>query len=305
MNRLTSAALLFLANTLWGTSYVVAKVALDQLPAPLIGAIRFPIVAALLWLIILVRRLRGGPAREPDPAPAAGDTWKLLGLGVISVAATHLISNIGQSWTTATDASLMIIGEVIFTTVLGALILHERPGPWKKIGVVIGAAGAVTLIYTSAQGSDGVDGLLRAAGDSLVLLGLVGESLYSIVGTFFVRRYSRLTVTALVNTGSLVVWIPILVWYIASGRFPWGADWTAFAGVIYLAVINSVICFLIWFGVLESAPANVGAISLFAQPLVGAALGLTLLGDRLTPSLVAGAVLVMAALFFSTLPERK
>ncbi|HWI62729.1 MAG TPA: DMT family transporter [Symbiobacteriaceae bacterium] len=302
MNRWLAAGLLFLANALWGTSYAIAKVALEELPPPLLGAIRFSIASALLWIIVLVQRRSS--AAKASPTMDRRDAWRILGLGVVAIAGTHLISNLGQSLTTATDASLMIVGEVIFTTLLGAWILKERPGPWRRVGVVIGGIGAVTLILNSAQSGDGaVSGLTRAAGDSLVLLGLVGEALYSIIGVKYVRRYSHLKVTALVNTGSLVVWVPVLVYYIATGQVPWGA-WTALGGVVYLAVINSVICFLIWFKVLESAPANFGAISLFAQPLVGALLGLTLLGEKVTPGLLAGAALILTALFFATRPEK-
>jgi drug/metabolite transporter (DMT)-like permease len=300
MNRWTAAGLLFLANALWGTSYVVAKVALEQLPSPLLGALRFTLASTLLWLIILGQRLWG---RRQQPRPEArltpGAAWRLLGLGLIGVAANHLVTNYGQSLTTATDASLMIVGEVIFTTVLGFLILRERPGRWKWIGVAIGGVGAATLILSGAESSDAVTGLMRAGGDLLILLGLPLEALYSIVGTLFSRRYPRLTVAAMVNTGSLLVWLPVLAWYMATGRFPWDA-WTAFAGVIYLALINSVICYLIWFRVLESAGSHIGAISLFAQPLVGATLGLTLLGDRMTPGLAVGGCLILTALFFST-----
>ncbi|HYF95244.1 MAG TPA: DMT family transporter [Symbiobacteriaceae bacterium] len=302
MNRWMAAGWLLLANALWGTSFVVVKVSLEQLPPPLLGALRFLIASALLWgIIYLQRRLRPQAAVQV----ARQDAWRIFGLGVVVVAVTHLISNFGQSLTTATDASLMIIGEVIFTTVLGALILGERPSRWKKIGAAVGAVGAVTLILSGARSSgDGAAGLVRAAGDLLFLLGLMGEALYSILGAKYVRRYSALTVTALVNTGSLVIWIPVLIWYIASGRFPWGASWMAYAGVVYLAVINSVVCFLIWFMVLRSAPANFGAISLFAQPLVGSVLGVTLLGDRVTAGLVAGGVMVLLALLCATLPEK-
>ncbi|HYF75552.1 MAG TPA: EamA family transporter [Symbiobacteriaceae bacterium] len=305
MNRWTAAALLLLANALWGTSWTVARVALDQLPWPLLGALRLSIASALLWLIIWVQERRRGTS---GPAPAPGiprkEALRMLGLGVVAIAANHLIANFGQSLTTATDASLMIVGEVIFTTVLGVLILKERPGRWKQVSVLIGAAGAVTLILSRATDGPSGGGLLRAAGDLLILLSLPLEALYSIMGTHFARRYPRLKVTALITSGSLLVWVPVLTWYIASGRFPWDA-WGALGGVVYLAVVNSVLCYLIWFKVLESAGSNMGAVSLFAQPLVGAALGLTLLRERLTPGLLAGGVLILSALLFSTLPERE
>jgi drug/metabolite transporter (DMT)-like permease len=75
-------------------------------------------------------------------------------------------------------------------------------------------------------------------------------------------------------------------------------------GVIYLAIVASVVCHLVWFHVVRVAGANLGAISLFVQPLVGSLLGLFVLHEPLTITLVAGAALIFAALYFTTVPGR-
>lgn len=45
MSRRTAVALLLLANALWGASYLAARVALNTLPPPLMGALRFSIAS--------------------------------------------------------------------------------------------------------------------------------------------------------------------------------------------------------------------------------------------------------------------
>jgi drug/metabolite transporter (DMT)-like permease len=47
--------LLVLANALWGSSYVVAKVALQEIPPPVLAAPRFGLAALALWLIAIER----------------------------------------------------------------------------------------------------------------------------------------------------------------------------------------------------------------------------------------------------------
>jgi drug/metabolite transporter (DMT)-like permease len=56
----------------------------------------------------------------------------------------------------------------------------------------------------------------------------------------------------------------------------------ASAGVLYLAGVVSVLCYLIWFGVLRHVGATLGGLTLLAQPVVGAVLGILLLGDQVT-----------------------
>lgn len=91
-------------------------------------------------------------------------------------------------------------------------------------------------------------------------------------------------------------------WYVARGQaLP---SLAAAASVLYLAGVTSVGCTLIWFHVLRAHGASFGAGSLFVQPVVGAALGIVVLGDALTPGLAAAGGLVLTALALLTLERR-
>ena len=80
--RLLPTLLLVVANALWGASYVVAKVALEEIPAPLLAALRFSIASFLLCALTLARvRLT-----RKAYIPPAGDLVRLMALGVLGVA---------------------------------------------------------------------------------------------------------------------------------------------------------------------------------------------------------------------------
>lgn len=304
MSRWQAFGLLLLANTFWGGSYVVAKFALEEIPPTLLGALRFVTSCTLLWTLAAGRRLLARQTgRRPEPPMEPADRLRLMALGVVGIGFNHLLGNWGVNLTTATDAALMIVGEVIFTSLLAALLVGERLGRWRSLGVVAGIAGVVVLVLRSADG-DGSQGsgLMRALGDLLMLAGLMGEAAQTVLGSRFASKYRPLTVLTWTSTGSLAVWLPILVWHLASGQFP-PISWAGAGGVLYLAAIASVGCFLIWFGVLARAGANAGAISLFVQPLVGAVLGIAVMGDRVTPGLLLGGGLVLLALYLSTLSD--
>jgi drug/metabolite transporter (DMT)-like permease len=305
VNRKLAVALLILANVLWGSSYAVAKVALREIPPPLLGSLRVILVALLLWPVLLwqMRRSSVAALALPGQRVRRGDIARLCGLGLIGVGASYLIDYWGINLSTATDASLMIIGEVIFTALLAAWLAAERLGRRKLLGIACGAVGVTVLVLSNAQDGGASDGGLHAFGNLLILVALLCESLYTVLGARLTRRYQPLAVLTFANTGSLVIWLPLLGWYITAGRFP-SLSLAAIVGVFYLAAVTSAFCYLLWFAVLRHAGAAVGAISLFVQPLVGSLLGLLLLGDQLTPGLVAGAVLIFVALYFTTVPDR-
>jgi drug/metabolite transporter (DMT)-like permease len=221
------------------------------------------------------------------------------------LAIDYLFAYWGVSLSTATDASLMIIGEVIFTTLLSVWLLGERLSRRKLVGIATGIAGVVTLVLGSvSSGSGGASGLARAAGDLLILCGLLGASFYGVLGTGLSRKYRPLRMLGYAYSGAMLLWAPLLLWYIASGTFP-AISARAILGVIYLAVVTSFICQLVWFHVLRYTGANTGAITLFVQPLVGSLLGLLVLREPLTIALIVGGALIFAALYCTGVPGRK
>lgn len=303
MSRKVAVSLLIFINTIWGSSWVVAKVALEELPPPLLAALRFTLATIVVGGVILSQTR---PASKRGIGPVnREDGLKLIGLGIIGISFSYLLTYWGISMTTATDAVLLIVGEVIFTSFLAFLLLGERIGRWRGLGIIMGIIGVVILVLGNVVGDESTQsGLARAIGDVLILGGLLCQAVYSVLGAGLSRRYRPLTILFFTHAGSLLIWVPLLLWYIFSGQFP-AISLMAALSVLYLAVATSVISFLIWFIVLRAVGANLGAVSLLIQPVVGAALGLLLLGDPLTVGVAIGAVFIFIALYLTTLPDRR
>lgn len=290
--RLVPVLLLVLANALWGSSYVVAKVALEEIPPPVLAGLRFGLAAVALWLIV--------GARKGTRLPPRRDTLRLLALGVVGIGMNGLLGYWGVSLTTATDASLLIVGEVLFTTLFAVALASERLSSLRALGLLVGVIGVLVLIGGGAAAQPTAEAPARALGDVLILAGLAFESIHTVIGTRLAQRYDPLTVLTLSISGSCIVWLPILAGY--GLQHPPMPSPSAISGVLYLAGVTSVLCYLIWFAVLRRAGAALGALSLLAQPVVGALLGITLLGDPLTLSTLLGAACVLGCLVLASLP---
>jgi drug/metabolite transporter (DMT)-like permease len=297
--RLLPLILLLLTNAVWGSTYVVAKVALEEIPPPLLAALRFTIAALTLAAIAALRSPPPGKRRLP-PMP---DTLRLVGLGVLGIGMNGLLGFWGVSLTTASDAALLIVGEVLFTTLLAILIAREHLNPPRRVGLLCGVLGVMVLIGGGAT-SMAPGAPARVLGDVLILTGLAFEAVHTVVGTRLTQRYEPLTVLTLTIGGSCLIWLPLLGWYAVQGGLSLPSP-QATAGVIYLALVTSVVCYLVWFSVLRHAGATLGALSLLAQPLVGAFLGVALLGDAVTYSTLVGGAFVVMCLVLASLPARR
>lgn len=303
--RAAAWASLVAANLVWGSSYVVVKVALRELSPTALASLRVTLAALLFWALWLaVPHLAPGwtHLRGTAPVPARSAVG-MAALGLVGIALSYLLSYRGIGMTTATDASLMVIGEVTFTALLAALVAGEHLASRRALGIGLGAVGIGVLVFGNAA-AGGPDGLARALGDLLVLAGVGLQAAYSVAGTGFARRHGALTLLAFAHLGSLLVWLPLLAGEIASGGVQ-RVGGLALAGVLYLAAAVSVGAFLAWFGALRVVGAGAGAASLFLQPLVGAALGSLLLREPAGARVLIGGGLVTAAFVLSSGTPRR
>lgn len=303
MQRNYAILTLIFINILWGTSYGISKVALEEIPPPVVGALRWGIATLILWLIhFFLTQQNRWQGKTDRPKVAATDRTRLFALGSLGIGIAYVIDYFGINLTTATDASLMIIGEVIFTSLLAFWLTNDPLGRWKVLGMVLGAAGVTILVLGHVSDTTGSDhGWWRAVGDLLILVTLALQALYTVLGSDLARKYPPMTVLTYVCTGSLFVWIPILLWYQFNGWMPESLSVRAIGAVLYLSIVTSVFCNFVWFRIASRIGAGISAISLFAQPLVGSLIGLFLLNEPLTLSLMVGAIFIFAALYLTTL----
>jgi drug/metabolite transporter (DMT)-like permease len=185
----------FAAASIWaGWSAMTRLAVTTSLDAWDIPALRFG-VAGLLLLPVVVRK---GLAR---------DRLGWLGLGgiIVGLGAPYvLIAAIGLRFAPASDQGALNPGCMpLFVALIAATVLRETPSAMQKFGLSLILAGA--LIILAWHGSDW--SISRTFGDALFLI----ASFLTACFTVTVRRtkLDPLHATALVSTGSLVIYFPI------------------------------------------------------------------------------------------------
>ena len=132
---------LLLIVLIWGVNFSVLKVVLRELDPLALNALRFPMAAVALW--ILVRRLDG--SLKPDPE----DLRRIITLGLLGNVAYQLCFIFGVDSTFAGNASLLLATTPVWTLFLSSVAGHERPGAWAIIGV----AGTLIGIFMVITGN--------------------------------------------------------------------------------------------------------------------------------------------------------
>lgn len=252
-------ALLILAgaNCLWAGSYVTGKAALATWPFASVNMLRFTIAAAVLFPY-LWRQRHLLPRGRGDQLRLAA----MCGLGFIGNKAFEYW---GLSLSTATDMALLIAAEALVTVLLSILFLGERIRRWETAGLLVGGFGVYLVVVGGLRLPTGFGGG-QALGNLLILVSLVLEAAFTVVGKTVVSRYPPFLVTAAIVTGSLVAWWPAGLAALAVRGWP-PLTWGVVVGGLYLGLVTTVIGYWAWFYGLQRVMPGAMAPLLFIQPL--------------------------------------
>lgn len=273
-----------IAVAFWGISFVATKAVLRDLAPVTLIFMRFAIGA--LVLLAIVREL---PPREAWP--------QLALMGFIGVFVHQMLQSFALTMTTATNTGWLIGITPIWSAVLSAIVLRERFGFWKVLGLAGGFAGAL-LVVTRGDFSARVFGRPSTLGDAMIFISTINWAIYTVVGHRTIRRIGPRRATS----GAMLFGVAMLAPFFVARR-----GWTdlphlrasGWGALLFLAVGCSALGYLFWYGALEHIEASRVAALLYAEPLVTFAAAVLLLGEPVSVVTVAGGILVLASVILA------
>lgn len=282
--------LLFVANVLWASTDVVAKLAIAELsPQSLIwGRLSFCLLAFAPVLYLNRARL---PRTVRDFAPFAL-------LGVCGLSLNFLLQYQGLKLSTASHATTLRMSEAMMIVVLSGLVLRERIARRALLGLAMGMAGIILVLDVRLRDLDLFAGGGRL-GDLLILAGILVESFYTIIGKKLLKNNSPMLTTALACLAG---------WFLISGFCAREVindfildppSLRALLACAYLGILANFVAYSLYYGVLAKRPSHSVGMSILIQPMVGIPLAAVFFNDPLTPGFVSGAVLIIAGVYFA------
>jgi drug/metabolite transporter (DMT)-like permease len=245
---------------------------------------RFVLAAVILWP--LGERWRKG--RKLDPA----DNRKMWLLGMLAIPINQGFFLYGLQWTTAGHSALLFALTPLFVMLLAAWKLGERITIWRTVGIVVAFVGVLAVLFERG---------VRLApnqftGDTLVLIAVTAWACYTVLGKPLIQKYGAMVVTARAMTYGTLLFIPVGLFSI--GDFdPSVVALDAWAGLLYCAIITSVVAYTLWYWALHYIDAAQMAVFNNLQPIIAALFGWLLLGEPLTATFIAGGILVLIGVY--------
>ena len=275
------------AGTCWGLMAPIGKDAmLNGIDG--IDLVSFRVLggALLFWLTSLFTKKEHVPVKD----------ILLLGCaGLFALVFNQCSYTIGLNLTSPSNSSIMTTSMPIFAMVLSFFILKE-PITWQKAGgVLLGCAGAVIIITTSATAGNAKVGNIW--GDLLCMSAQLSFALYLSLFKPLIQKYSLFTVNKWMFTwATLLIW-PFTLGHVSSIDFasvPMSTWWeTGF--VVFFGTYISYICMMV--GQQTLRPTVVSVYN-YMQPLVSVSVSVAVGLAVFKTSQALAAILVFSGVWF-------
>ena len=281
-NHQTLAILALVATTaVWGATFVIVQDAVEQMPVLPFLFWRFALAALVLGAV------RPGAVARLDPAKRRHGVWLGLLLG-----GGYVLQTFGLLHTSATVAGFITGMFVVFTPLIGWLVLRQAisPGIWIAVGLATFGLALISLTGLSM----GFGELLTLGCAALYGAHIVGLGQWSTSVDAYGLTVLQLGVVALMC---------LLAAPLGGGMAmpPNAGVWLA---IVFLAIAATALAFLAqtWAQTHLSAPR--AAIVLTLEPVFAGIFGVTLGGDQLTGRILAGGICIVAAMYLTEFGAR-
>ncbi|WP_298674982.1 EamA family transporter [uncultured Sphingomonas sp.] len=293
----TRAAILIpfaIVTLIWGSTWLVIRDQLHVVPASWSVSYRFLTagVAMLVWS--LVRRERFGlDARGWAFAGALGAAQFVFNFNFVYRAEQHITSGL-----VAVVFALLLVPNALF----GRIFLGQKLGRQLIAGSTVAMAGVVLLFINEARSDPhGSDAALL--GIALTCCAILSASSANVMqATETARRYPMiptLAVAMLIGAGLDAIW----AWStVGPPVFEWRAGYIA--GILYLGLAASALCFPLYFNVIRVIGPAKAAYSSVIVPVIAMLLSTLFEGYRWSPLAIGGAALAGAGLVIALTARR-
>lgn len=269
---------------LWGTTYVVVKIAVQNYLFPLSVAFSRSLLGALTLFLVLL-------FTEKDLKVARRDLPLLALLGIAGMTIFQIFFAEGLKYTTASNSSVVVGTSPIFVAIIVLLTRVDRLR-WRTVFAIILAFAGVALV---AQIGDMNFASGASRGDIFSLIAAVGWGIFGALQTPLFKRYSPLKITAYASAFGTLFMVPFAANDLVAQNWL-AVPPQAWALLLYYGVASGFLATLLWSRAIRSWGPSKTSVYSYLNPVFGIISGVLILGEVLAPVQVVGMLGVFVGL---------
>lgn len=270
---------------IWGTTYLVLRIAVLHFPAFLFSALRMTTAGLLLTAFMLTIGKVTFPSRTEIVRQAIGGFFMIsLGNGLVAWAEVSIPSGVA-----AIICSLMPVMVILVNVTINR---NERPNVPIILGLAIGLIGIVMIF---SEHMAGFSDARYSLGIALTFVAVISWA----SGSIWIKK-KNLNSNPFLNAGLQMFFGGILL-------FPFSLafddlsniTWTAEAAwsLLYLIIFGSLVAYASYSYALRKLPMTIVSLYAYVNPLVAVMLGWLVLDEKMNVRIIIAFVLTVAGIY--------
>ena len=291
--RLLGHILAFITMAIWGSTFVFTKMLLlNGLSPAQIFTLRFIVAYVLLLAFELITRWQSFRLFSTSWR----DELVMLLLGITGGSIYFLTENAAMLYTTATNTSLIVCSCPLFAMLLVALAYRqtERFTRVQVIGSLLACLGMAVVVLNGRFVLH-----LSPLGDMLAFGACLCWAVYSLLMKSVTNRYSTFFITRKVFFYGLLTILPYYILFPGFPSFDVIFSPEVLWNLLFLSVIASMVCFLVWNWVIHQLGAVVATNWVYFNPIITILFAWWLLHEHITLWFLLGSLLIIIGMILS------
>ncbi len=273
----------------WGTTWGVIRLGLQDMPPFTFAALRTLLAAATL---LVVAQLVDGRRRPTGP-----ESWFWAVIGLFQIGAPYALIFWAEQSLSSGLTAILFATFPAFTVIAAHFLLRDESLSLGTVAGTLLALVAVGLLVTPSRGEVPAPGAVAA---------VLVASMAAALGVVLVRRHGRSTSTlwlTALQVSSAAVFLGVLALTLERGR-QLAFTATAVFSILYLALAVTVGCYLGLFWLLKRLDATFVSMGVIFETAVGVLIGSVVLSEPLGLRVFGGLGLVGISVYLVTVGRR-
>jgi len=291
---------LAVVNLMWAFQFSGAKIATERLGPVTVTFI--PLALSTALFAPLVRFSRG---RNPRPRFTAVVIRDLMLAGTLGIIPAQLGLTWGTQRSLASNASVLTLTIPVLTAIMAVILLGERMTTLRWLSFVLAICGVLMISDVDWRSVELFRGTYLL-GNLLLFASCLGSAFYNtyskklletlnpielLVYTFLVAGVGLLILTAILEP-------PKIGQLLSLG-------WGVWSTLLTIALFSLSASMLLFFWVIDKIDVTQASLSIYLLPVFGVLLSTVFVGEKVTPQLVFGGLLVFSGTFLVTVYEER
>ncbi len=293
--RRIAFVLLFIAPALFASNMLTARATAESIPPVALAFWRWAIAFAILLPFT-------GRALWRDRAALRREWPDLIVLGALGMGVCGAFVYIGADTTSATNIGLIYAASPILIVVLARIGYREPLSAVQGLGVSFSLFGV--LIIVSRGDFSILASLSFTAGDLWILAATSGWAVYAVLLRHRPSDLAPMTRFAAIMAGGVLILLPFHAGEALAGAVP-AFDLATILTFFFLALVPGLGAYQAYGRIQRALGAGPTSLLMYLIPLYNSVLAYLLLGERLAPYHLIGALLVLPGIYLATRRARE